>query len=58
MKCEHGNEVRVIIETNDPYCWDDGIRQVDKEGQQDYGGDYLSIEGCDECKVIRMERVR
>jgi hypothetical protein len=58
MKCEHGNEVRVVIETESPICWDDGIVLYDEQGEgrpQWNEPRYLRVTGCDICKTIRMD---
>ena len=60
MKCQHGNEITVIIEAYIPPYLDEGLRVYNKAGEylrfswEDYDGgyDYLRVEGCKECKVI------
>jgi hypothetical protein len=52
MLCIHGKEVKVIIESYDPYCWDDGWKEYNEKGERESSGGYLLVEGCDECLVI------
>ena len=60
MKCEHGKEVTVSVDPIDPQWWDDGVK-THKENRDiktiwDHdGADFLCVEGCADCKTIRME---
>lgn len=58
MKCEHGNEVRVIIEALSPPFWDDGVAFVDKDGKYDTRmslGNQIHLRvSCPLCKTIKV----
>lgn len=52
VKCEHGLEVKVVIERIDPDYWDDGIRLYANNGGP--AGDFVKIKGCCLCSFIEL----
>jgi len=61
MKCQHGNEIVVIVEpVSDPY-WDDGLIRYDSAGQvktiaEDANDDYIRVQ-CPQCKVALVHLI-
>ena len=61
MKCEHGNEIVVIIERESFHYWDDGITTYNADGSinaypNNSDDEYVRVQ-CKECKLalIRIE---
>ena len=45
MKCQHGNTVQVVVETNSPVCWDDGIVMVNRNGKDESLSTWIKEQG-------------
>lgn len=54
MRCEHGIDVAVVIEKVSPPYWDDGVCQFDEQGVQEWNGKFLKVEGCPDCRMVRI----
>jgi hypothetical protein len=58
MQCQHNRTVKVELEPANPPWWDDGVMTYDAEGKEKTtkeGQHFVTVTGCEQCKLIEVE---